>query len=202
MIKAKAHRESQQASAPGHADYVDREPNRSNVVPVGFLLFVMACMAYLRSCIPFSSGLPKESATDHKLQNGDTEQYAAGPPVETDLAAGADADEEPTGSTESEKHHTSNVVPFGPRFTLPADELDNLLNQDSPLDFRDLKRPPFTTVSSGPIGDPVHPVNDNHPSTNHTGEAGGGGGGGGGGEPPPTAEDMSELSWAELNAAP
>lgn len=114
MIKARAHKETQQTSAPGHADYVEKEPDRSNKVAVGFLLFVMACMAFLRNCIPMSSSEPKERHADNKLQNSDDDQLNPDPPPEhsRDLADGSD--DEPTASTETEKKHTSNVVPLGP----------------------------------------------------------------------------------------
>ena len=84
MIKARAHREQQTASAPGHADYVEKEPKRSIRVPVGFLLFVMGCMAFIKSCIPFSSGQQKEGAdADHAPKQDDTAQSEAPNPETT-----------------------------------------------------------------------------------------------------------------------
>ncbi len=203
MIKARAHKETQQATAPGHDDYVEKEPNQSNLVPVGFLLFVMACMAFLKSCLPFSSSPPKEAAAEQKPQNSEPEQAAlAVPPSETSkdvdavpaepVPTGSD-DDVTTSSIETARKHGSNVIPIGPRFTLAPDELDNLLTRDSALDFRDSTRPPHTSVSDGSVGDLARPVNDNHrPGTSPNveggpsggGGSGGGGGGGGGGDKP------------------
>src|ERR1700754_5301745 len=122
MIKARAHREQQTASAPTHADYVEKEPKRSIWRPVGFLLFVMGCVAFIKSCIPFSSGHQKEEDADHAPKQDDT---AAAPVPETtakDPAVADVTDDEPTGTAEHKKH-SSNVVPID-RIRVPADELD------------------------------------------------------------------------------
>ena len=99
MIKARAHRETQTASAPGYDDYVEKEPKSGNRVAIGFLLFVMGCVAFIKSCIPFSAGQPaeKEKPTDRASKEDDAAASPDAPAPETDQAAAAPPEEEPTG---------------------------------------------------------------------------------------------------------
>ena len=73
MIKARAHRETKAASAPGYDDYVEKEPKSGNRVAIGFLLFVMGCVAFIKSCIPFSAGqtAEREKPTEHASKEDD-----------------------------------------------------------------------------------------------------------------------------------
>ena len=90
MIKAKAHRETK-ASAPGYDDYVEKEPKSGNRGAIGFLLFVMGCVAFIKSCIPFSASQPaeKEKPGDRALKDAAAASPDA-PQPETDQAAAAD----------------------------------------------------------------------------------------------------------------
>src|SRR6478735_4477133 len=137
MIKARAHRATQKVSAPGYDDYVEKEPKGGNRFAIGFLLFIMGCVAFIKSCIPFSAGqaAEKEKPTEHASKEDD----AAASPDPT--VAAAAPEEEPTESTD--KKYTSNVVALTPlsRFKFAPDDVDDLLMTEPPLDFRDLKRP-------------------------------------------------------------
>jgi Ca2+-binding RTX toxin-like protein len=187
MIKARAHRDTKTASSSGYDDYVEKEPKSGNRVAFGFLLFIMGCVAFIKSCVPFSVGqtAEKQAPADHAAK--EDEPAADAPPPETDQAAVA-SEEEPDGSTGSDKKYTSNVIPLTAlsRFKMAADEVDSLLMTEPPLDFRDLTRSPFTTISTS--GEFIRPVNDNRSEGNHSGGqvGGGGGGGGGGSDPRPT----------------
>ena len=88
MIKAKAHRETK-ASAPGYDDYVEREPKSGNRGAIGFLLFVMGCVAFIKSCIPFSAGQPaeKEKPKEFAAKQDDAAAPPDAPPPEADQAA-------------------------------------------------------------------------------------------------------------------
>lgn len=184
MIKARAHRQTQKVSAPGYDDYVEKEPKGGNRIAIGFLLFVMGCMAFIKSCIPFSAGQPveKEKPTDHAPKQDDAAADAP-PPEAAPAAVAAPTEEEPTGSTDPAKVYTSNVVPMTPlpRFKFVPDEVEDLLMTEPPLDFRDLARPPFTTISAGSPAEFARPGNDNRSAGGSSGGSGGGGGEGGGG---------------------
>src|SRR5215213_2375929 len=108
MIKARAHKKTEQASAPGHEDYAEKAPSQSHLVPVGFLLFVTACSAFIKSCVPFSSGAAKDSATDHKPHNPEPEEATF---ADTDTLK--DADALVSEDESSANKHTSNVIPIG-----------------------------------------------------------------------------------------
>src|SRR6185436_17835049 len=168
MIKARAHRETKAASAPGYDDYVEKEPKSGNRVAIGFLLFIMGCVAFIKSCIPFSAGqtAEKEKPADHPAKEDDAAASPDAPPPDQAATAAA-PEEEQTGSTEPNKKYTSNVIPLTPlsRFKLMPDEVDDLLMTEPPLDCRDLKRPPFTTISAPE--EFVRPVNDNRSEGNH-----------------------------------
>src|SRR5215213_1934551 len=128
MIKARAHKKTEQASAPGHEDYAEKAPSKGHLVPVGFLLFVTACSAFIKSCVPFSSGAPKDASAEHKPHDPESEEAVLADPSLKDAEALAEiSDEESATESVDPKKHTSNVIPIAKRFTLPADELDNLL---------------------------------------------------------------------------
>ena len=79
MIKARAHRETKAASAPGYDDYVEKEPKGGNRFAIGFLLFIMGCVAFIKSCIPFSAGqtAEKEKPTEHASKEDEPRRPSA-----------------------------------------------------------------------------------------------------------------------------
>src|SRR4029079_161284 len=101
MIKARAHRATQKVSAPGYDDYVEKEPKGGNRFAIGFLLFIMGCVAFIKSCIPFSAGqtAEKEKPRDYASKDDDAAAPPDAPPPDQAAAAAA-PEEEPTGSTD------------------------------------------------------------------------------------------------------
>ena len=88
MIKARAHREKPKASAPGYQDYVEKQPSRDHNVALGFLLFLTACAAFIRSFIPFSFGQSKaDDKPAERAAKEDVAGAADAPPPEGEQPA-------------------------------------------------------------------------------------------------------------------
>lgn len=197
MIKIKKFRDEPGNTPPRKEDYVVDDKKVGSFIPAAFLLFLVACTAYLRSFLPITSDSADEA-------NAKSAAYPSQTDTVVPESVNVDPDPETTGSTDRNVISSDNVIPITARFVLAPDQINNLLTRDSPLDFSDLKPAALSSASTGPIGEPIRASNDNR--SGGTGEAGNKIplGGGGGGSAQKTVDDnvLRPLDPAALVASP
>ncbi len=181
MIKAKATRETPQASRETRENFLHQEKPNAGFIPVAFLMALSGFALYVKSFLPARLEAAPERPTAKQAEN---EPVAAGP-EEQELTAEAESDV--TGSIEGKTkgsgsaQPSDNIVPIPARFVLSSEAIDDFLANDSPaIDFSALQRGAISSAGQG-IVEQGRPSNDNQSKANAGGGASGGGGGGGGG---------------------
>lgn len=193
MIKAKATRESAQASHQTRENYVHPEKPGGGFLPVAFLMALTGFAVYVKSFMP----VRVEAAPERPTPKPTDDEPVAVDPEQQELKA-EEAESDRTGSIADRAKGSGsppdNVVPIPARFTLSPEVIDEFLANDSPaIDFNALQRGPGSSAGSG-IGGPGHPSNDNQSKANAAGgSSGGGGGGGGSSDPGPKTPTPPEL---------
>ncbi|MCK1690219.1 hypothetical protein IVA85_31280, partial [Bradyrhizobium sp. 145] len=159
-INIQATRESTAETAPGRADYEEKDARRRRFVPLIFLLIVGSCSAYLKSFLPVKLVEASESREPPRGSAREEETVR-----EEVLAAGDDPDPEQPAARSSGRTEEVRIMARG----------DEPLASSGETDFSAPARTDKPEVETG-FGESPKVANDNRPPPHQ--EAPGRGGGG------------------------
>ncbi|QUS38259.1 calcium-binding protein [Tardiphaga alba] len=171
MIVAKATKKPLVPAHQSRDDFVEQE-KKKRFIPAVFLLFVIGCVAYLRSFLP----IRVEAREDEKTEEPNKENGEDAPKEE--VRADAGEDEDITGSTERQRGSSTGEPPV--RITLAREAEENLQHTVPTSNLNGLERTSKAYVSADSFMEPVRAIESRQtPQASEPIRIGGGGGGGG-----------------------
>ncbi|RYH28395.1 MAG: hypothetical protein EON54_23405, partial [Alcaligenaceae bacterium] len=146
MITARATKQESGPAKQSRDDFVESDNHKGTLVPAIFLLFLVSCVAYMRSFLPISI----EARADEKHEQPNKESIEGGSDNEQRVQGEAESEEDVTGGTERTRGSSRSNAPVLPK---SEEEVQN----SSVTHGSGLERPPVVHLSSGSFLDPERP---------------------------------------------